>query len=139
MKKSMEDKALRRNSRQKQRLMELLAGTDSHPTADWLYERMKPDFPNLSLGTVYRNLRVLSEQGLIRELRNGSSFSRFDARTDEHHHLHCRVCGRIQDVMFPVDSYLDQKAADLKGFKVESHQLSFVGLCAWCQSEQVAK
>src|SRR5258708_1361330 len=93
----IEDGIPRRKSRQKQRLMELLRATDSHPTADWLYERMRSDFPNLSLGTVYRNLRIMCESGLIRELKNGSSFSRYDARTEEHYHLVCRACGSIQD------------------------------------------
>jgi len=127
-----EDK-MRRNSRQKQRLMELLMATDIHPTADWLYERMRPDFPNLSLGTVYRNLRILSDSGRIRELRNGNSFSRFDARTDEHHHLVCRICGRIEDAPMRVDAALTPAAKHLNGFKIESHRLDFIGLCAECQ------
>ena len=134
MKNSLEE-IMRRNSRQKQRLMEILRGTDIHPTADWIYEQMKPEFPHLSLGTVYRNLKILGEDGQIRELRNGNSFSRFDARTDEHYHLVCRICGKIEDASIPVSSELERQADNLNGFKIETHRLDFIGLCAECQPE----
>jgi len=135
----VEDRVQRRNSRQKQRLIELLCSTDSHPTADWLYEKLRSEFPNLSLGTVYRNLRIMSDAGLIRELKNSSSFSRFDARTDQHYHLICKACGNIEDAPLTVDARLNQRADDLNGFKIESHQIDFIGICAECRSDRIER
>ena len=79
----------------------------------------------------------MSDAGQIRELRNGSSFSRFDARIDEHYHLVCKVCGAIEDAPLAVDAELNERARDLKGFKVESHQIDFIGVCAGCRSAGV--
>lgn len=77
----------------------------------------------------------MTDAGQIRELRNGSSFSRFDARTDQHYHLVCKMCGAIADAPLAVDAALNGRAQDLNGFKVESHQIDFIGICAGCRSE----
>ena len=124
-------KALRK-TRQRQRILEILRGTKSHPTADWIYSQVKPEFPKLSLGTVYRNLKLLREQGEIIELDFGSTFSRFDGRTDNHYHFICRKCGKVFDVDMPVEDNLDKKAAKCTRFKVEDHRLIFYGPCKHC-------
>ena len=87
-----------RNTKQRKHMLELLQGTKSHPNALWLYERMKPQFPNLSLSTVYRNLGILQDQGLLQRLSVGSAFDRYDATTDMHTHFYCKKCERIYDI-----------------------------------------
>lgn len=123
-----------RYSRQRQRLLELLQSTDTHPTAGWLYDMMKPDFPNLSLGTVYRNLAVLIEQGMVKKIDAGSTFDRFEAKTTPHYHLICRKCGTIIDFenkLFPEIETVISKAAD---FTVEGHRIDFFGTCGACRA-----
>ena len=87
-----------RQSKQRNRILELLRSTDRHPTADWLYQQLKNEFPYLSLGTVYRNLGTLIEQGLVKKIHFGSTFDRFEAKTQPHYHLICESCGNIIDV-----------------------------------------
>ena len=84
-----------RRSKQRDRLLELLQSTETHPTADWLYDRLKREFPRLSLGTVYRNLSILLEQGLIHKIHFGSTHDRFEARVMPHYHLICEDCHKI--------------------------------------------
>ncbi len=124
-------KALRK-TRQRQRILEVLRGTKSHPTADWIYSQVKSEFPKLSLGTVYRNLKLLREQDEIIELDFGSTFSRFDGRTDNHYHFFCRKCGKVSDVDMPLESKLNKKAAKATRFNVEDHRLIFYGTCKDC-------
>lgn len=122
----------RRHTRQRQRIYELLARSHTHPTADSIYQRLKPEFPRLSLGTVYRNLRVLCEEGSVKELRAGGTLSRFEGRTEAHPHVVCRVCGAIEDCDIAIDAELETRAARATSFHVEQHQLSFIGLCPQC-------
>ncbi|MBN2354706.1 transcriptional repressor [candidate division KSB1 bacterium] len=126
-----------RHSVQRDRILELLRSTDRHPTADWLYDKLKSDFPRLSLGTIYRNLAILHEQGLIRKISFGSAFDRFEARVDHHYHLVCEECGRIMDLAIPFDEELNKKANASAGtFQVRHHRLEFYGLCENCRSQK---
>jgi Fur family transcriptional regulator, peroxide stress response regulator len=79
-----------RSNRQRERLLAILRSTESHPTAAWLYDRLKEEFPSLSLGTVYRNLAILIEQRLAKKIDEGSTFDRFEAKTTLHYHLICK-------------------------------------------------
>lgn len=123
-----------RYSRQRERLLYLLQSTDTHPTAGWLYDMLKPEFPNLSLGTVYRNLSVLIEQELVKKIDSGSTFDRYEAKTTPHYHLICHECGTIIDFeeqLFPEIDALVSKAAD---FAVEGHRIDFFGTCSACRT-----
>lgn len=133
------DKTVYRKSRQRERILELLKNTDSHPTADWLYAKLKKEFPNLSLGTVYRNLSVLSGQGVVKKLQFGSTFDRFEARIDQHSHLVCDECGKIVDFMFPINNKLLTDAAKFTDFDIKSHKIEFYGLCSGCRNKSVNK
>ena len=73
-----------RKSKQRQKILGLLKATKSHPTASWIYEKLKHEFPSLSLGNVYRNLSILVEQGCIQELKFGSTFDRYDGNVNPH-------------------------------------------------------
>jgi len=123
-----------KRSRQRERIFAVLKSTKSHPTAAWVYDQVKPDFPDLSLGTVYRNLNILREQGLIQVLQSGSNFDRFDALTSPHYHFVCLNCGRVEDLDLPVEQELEQRVAARTGHLISGHQLCFYGLCPDCAS-----
>jgi Fur family transcriptional regulator, peroxide stress response regulator len=122
-----------RKTKQKAAIVEVLRGTTSHPTADWVYNEVRKEIPNISLGTVYRNLRLLCESGEILELVLCGSLSRFDARSDNHYHFRCEKCGQVFDVDETVNSEMDKIAARRTGFRITYHRLEFYGLCLECQ------
>lgn len=121
-----------KRSRQRERILSALMETDSHPTADWIYARLKPEFPDLSLGTVYRNLNILVEMGLITRIDNGSSFDRYDARREPHHHFVCEQCGSILDLALPVDAGLEDRISRQTGLTIKRHKIDFFGICTQC-------
>ncbi|RXK88570.1 transcriptional repressor [Chlorobaculum sp. 24CR] len=124
-----------RHSRQRERLLAILRSTESHPTAAWLYDRLKAEFPSLSLGTVYRNLAILIEQGLVRKIDAGSTFDRFEAKTKPHYHLICNKCGKIidfEECFFPEINDTIGTSAD---FDIESHRIDFFGICSDCRTK----
>lgn len=124
-----------RLSKQRSAMLDLLRSTASHPTALWLYERLKPDFPNLSLGTVYRNLSVLEKQGSVLVLRGSEGSSHFDADTSLHYHVLCERCGRIDDAGFSPSADLAAQAQDATGYRITAHRVDFYGVCPSCQKE----
>ena len=121
-----------RKTKQKEAILEVLRGTNSHPTADWIYSEVRKDIPNISLGTVYRNLRLLCESGEISELDLCGTLARFDARRDNHYHFRCEKCGLVFDVDLPVDAEIDSRAAQKTGFEILYHRLEFRGICGSC-------
>lgn len=122
-----------RETAQRQKILSVLCSTKSHPTADWIYERVKKEFPKLSLGTVYRNLKILKEQGRIQELPFGDTFDRFDGNSSQHPHFVCKVCGSVYDI--EMDSPLNPaKLAEKKsGFKIDNFSITFYGRCKKCK------
>jgi len=123
-----------RKSKQKEAILRVVKGTDSHPTADWVYEQVRREIPNISLGTVYRNLKLLKQEGEILELSLTGTLSRFDGITQNHYHFRCEQCGRIFDLDEPVNKTLDNRIAQKTDFVVTNHRLEFCGLCKDCQS-----
>jgi len=122
-----------RKTKQKEAILGVLRGTNSHPTADWVYNEVRKQIPNISLGTVYRNLRLLCQSGEISELDLCDSLSRFDARQDAHYHFRCEKCGRVFDIDEPVKNDINGRVARKTGFRVIYHNLEFRGLCRECQ------
>lgn len=122
-----------RQSRQRERILQVLRQTDAHPSVDWLYERLKKEFPKLSLGTVYRNLSVLIDQGLVRKIHFGSTFDRFEANPARHYHLICDRCGRIEDIEIPIYDDINRKAEARTDFKIDRHMIEFYGICSECR------
>ncbi len=123
-----------RMTRQKRIIFEILKNTKSHPTADWIYEQARKEIPDISLGTVYRNLNLLKESGQILELNYGSSYSRFDGNPENHYHFQCVECGRVYDVDLPGEcTKLLQQNAVLDGHVVDTHRLEFYGKCRECK------
>lgn len=119
-------------TRQRQIILEVLRGTGVHPTADVIYEQVRKIMPQISLGTVYRNLRLLTENGEIQELSYGCSHSRFDGNPSDHYHFVCRECHAVADVDLPVMNKINTLAAEAVNGRVDSHRLEIYGLCAGC-------
>src|SRR6056297_941756 len=98
-----------RKSKQREKILEVLKNTNCHPTADWVYDQVKKEFPNLSLGTVYRNLKILRQQGKIKKIEHGSTYDRFDVVTNEHYHFICEKCGQIIDFKLEINKEMIDK------------------------------
>ena len=125
-----------RKSIQRDAILQVIKNTGSHPGADWVYDKVRKEIPNISLGTVYRNLRLLSQAGEIRELDIPGSASRFDGSTSKHHHLICEKCGRVFDLDEDVDLKMETRIFEKTGFKVKRRYLKFIGLCSECQKQE---
>ena len=118
---------------QRQVILEELQKTSRHPTADEIYERVRKRVPRISLGTVYRNLDILTSQGLIQRLETGGTQKRFDGSPDPHYHVRCIQCGAIEDVEVHVLPPLQKILPDAKGYEIEGLRLEFTGLCPKCR------
>ena len=116
-------------------ILSVLRSTDTHPNADWIYQEVKQVLPHISLGTVYRNLRILVESGEALELSFGSTSSRFDGNPKNHYHLVCSDCGNVYDLDLPVKLHLNAKVSEDSGHKVLDHRLEFYGTCKICRGE----
>ncbi|SJZ32330.1 Fur family transcriptional regulator [Selenihalanaerobacter shriftii] len=127
-----ESKPKRRMTKQRKKILDVLRSTTSHPTADWIYEQVKEEIPNISLGTVYRNLNVLKEMGKIMELNYGSSYSRFDGNPENHYHFTCLKCGRVLDVDEPIHVEINQGIEEKMECDIDYHRMEFFGLCSEC-------
>jgi Fe2+ or Zn2+ uptake regulation protein len=122
-----------RTTRARRVILDTVRGTDAHPTAEWVFRKVRRRLPRVSLGTVYRNLRLLVRAGLLIE-RAGAAGLRFDANTAEHHHFTCVACGRVYDLAEPIDGGLHRRVASRTGFEVFRHRIEFYGRCAGCSS-----
>lgn len=121
-----------RMTRQRAVILEELRKTKSHPTADELYGMVRQRLPRISLGTVYRNLDFLADNGTIRRLEASGSTKRFDGDISAHQHVRCVSCGRIGDVMPPMPEP-SVEGLDVPGFRtVYSARVEFDGLCEEC-------
>jgi Fur family peroxide stress response transcriptional regulator len=120
-------------SRKREAILQTLRSTKSHPTADWVYQQLKPTFPDLSLGTVYRNLSRFKEDGTIVSVGVVDGQERFDADTSPHSHFICLGCGAVLDVGEGfVDPQADKAVSSLNHVQVLSHQVLFHGYCTAC-------
>ena len=124
-----------KRSRQRKRILDVLKGTGSHPTASWIYGKLKGELPELSMGTVYRNLNILKEQGLIRKIDFGSTFDRFDSNTAPHYHFICERCDSIIDLGMQIDEELNRRVERMTNLKTKRHRIEFYGLCDKCSSD----
>lgn len=125
---------------QRHAILEYLISSEMHPTADEIYKALEGDFPNMSVATVYNNLRVFRNTGLVKELTYGDSSSRFDFVTHDHYHIICDHCGKIVDFHHPGLEEVEHLASHVTGFQVNSHRLEVYGTCPECAlSVQKAK
>lgn len=124
----------KRYSRQRELIYQTLMETTEHPTAEMVYQWLKPENPNLSLGTVYRNLNLLANEGRI--TRMAFPVERYDGNTEPHCHFRCDECGAVYDLELPYCRELDEKVNQSSGHRVEGHELLFHGCCARCQASK---
>ena len=120
-------------SRKRQAIYELLLSTKEHPSAEWIYNNLKSDYPDLSLGTVYRNLKLLEKNGTVRSVAVVDGRERYDALMSPHSHFVCSKCGRVIDVF--LDSLLPTLTEELHidGAKeINSFTLLYYGICDQC-------
>ena len=128
-----------RYSKKREAILSALRGTKSHPSAEWVYQTLKPTHPDLSLGTVYRNLALFRQQGVIQSVGVVNGQERFDADTSLHHHFVCERCGSVLDLDFrqeQEDSW-DQAVSEQYGFKTLRHELIFYDICKTCQNKSM--
>lgn len=121
-----------RMTKQRRAILEVLQGTRNHPSADWVFQRVRRRLPNISLATVYRNLHQLAAAGLLQELPVGEHVSRFDADTSLHYHVRCLRCGRIDDLEVAADEHLEKAARRATDFTILTHHVKFLGYCPRC-------
>ena len=122
-----------KNFRKRAAILECLQQTDLHPSAEWIFTQLKPTYPDLSLGTVYRNLTLFRKQGLAASIGTVNGVERFDANTEPHVHFICTGCGSVLDLHgMEVPEALNSAAARESGGRVDSCQLSFAGMCGNC-------
>ena len=122
-----------RNTKQRTVILNKLREVTSHPTADEIFSMTRETLPRISLGTVYRNLELLTRQGEIKCLENGASQMRFDGVPFPHHHVRCTVCGKINNlnVSLQLPDIHDIKA---EGFSLTGVQVVFEGICDKCKA-----
>jgi Fur family peroxide stress response transcriptional regulator len=114
-------------------IYQVLAGDDSHPGAEDIYRRIKPELPSLSLGTVYRTLELFEEHGLVSRVHALGDQARFDANLEPHHHLVCVRCRRVIDFQDSRLAALPIGERELHGFRVLTHRIHLLGHCRQCQ------
>lgn len=127
---------VRKHSRKRDAILQCLRNTTCHPTAEWVYNRLKLEIPDLSLGTVYRNLAAFKQDGVIDSVGTVGGLERFDARTDPHCHFICSRCGNVIDVdgIDLPDALLEQTRRAL-GVQVGGYRLNFYGYCQICKTK----
>jgi Fur family peroxide stress response transcriptional regulator len=104
-----------------------------HPTADDIYNRVKIDYPTISLATVYKNLETLAEHNLISKVTYLHDLARYDGETEPHHHLVCVKCRKIVDIHNENFDGLSLSAQEINGFEIKNYRVQFDGICQDCQ------
>ena len=120
---------------QRRVLLKALQETRSHPTAEDLLGMVRGDLPKVSLGTVYRNLDVLTRDGVVRKLESAQGHARFDADLRPHQHVRCEACGAVDDVFGVKPERIGLPQRSEHGFAIRELKIEFIGLCADCQQE----
>jgi Fur family peroxide stress response transcriptional regulator len=120
---------------QRHAVLEYLIEAEIHPTADDIYKALEGKFPNMSVATVYNNLRVFKDIGLVKELTYGDASSRFDYNTTKHYHVICESCGKIVDFHYPSLDEVEALAETVTGFEVSHHRLEIYGTCPDCKEK----
>ncbi len=129
-------KSTSKHFRKRDAILTCLQQTTAHPCAEWVYAQLKPEIPDLSLGTVYRNLALFKEQGLVMSLGAVQGVERFDGNTAPHVHFICTDCGKVQDLFdIAVPEALCEQAAQSSGGAVSGCHLAFTGACQECRSK----
>lgn len=122
----------KRMTSQRRLIMDFLQRTKSHPSAKEIYGEIREILPNISFGTVYRNLNLLESEGAIQELKFTDN-GRFDDNPEPHYHFQCRMCGKVDDMDLPPFEDVLKNAQAVTDSVIESHQIQFGGICYQCK------
>ncbi len=118
---------------QRQIILEELAKLKTNPTATDVYDVVRKRLPRIGLGTVYRNLELMADNGMILKIEVGGTQKRFDAITKPHYHTRCSRCGKVEDMDVPVNDDLVKAAAKNCLYQIMGHRVEFTGVCPDCQ------
>ena len=125
----------KRYSKKREAMLQLVRSTDTHPNADWVFRTLRETYPDISLGTIYRNLTLFQEEGALMRVGVVNGQERFDAITTPHPHFICQQCGTVRDLHdLPLDASLSQDVMNRYQFSVTHLELTFHGLCTQCLS-----
>ena len=124
----------KRMTKQRRIIKEILCNTTSHPTAEAIHEEAKKYLPDIGLGTVYRNLQVLVEEGSVIELNCDKRFSRYDGNVAPHAHFYCEKCNNVYDIDLEIKSEITKIAAQKTGGLINNYRLEFYGICQKCRN-----
>jgi len=123
---------------QRQIILEELGKVTSHPTANEVYDMVRKRLPRIGLGTVYRNLELMAESGIILKLEVGGTQKRFDATVENHYHVRCSSCGKVDDIEIPVQDQINAMAAEATDYEILGHHIEFSGVCKDCSEKKAA-
>ena len=125
-------------SRQREAIKTCLMGRKDHPTADMVYMSIKQEYPNISLGTVYRNLQLLTDLGQTQKIKVGDGIDHYDGDVSPHYHFYCTKCHSVLDLeMDRVDMINDIASRNFDG-QIQGHILCFTGLCGECAKAELS-
>lgn len=123
----------RKHSRKRDAILSVIRSTDRHPSAEWVYDQVRREYPDISLATVYRNLAEFKRDGLVRTVCHIDGHDRFDGDVSEHSHFICTLCGSVidivDDISFPLDDISERTGLDIKRLET-----SFYGICPDCKN-----
>lgn len=122
-------------SRQRESIKNFLMTRTDHPTADVVYSHLREIYPNISLGTVYRNLSLLADIGEIQKIYTGDGSDHFDGQVVPHYHVVCTECHRVMDLDMDYLSDIEEKADRHFDGKIQGHMTNFYGICSDCLEE----
>ena len=125
-----------KHSKQRDAIKAFLISRADHPTADVVYEHIKKEFSNISLGTVYRNLNLLVETHEAIKISSKTGADRFDARVVPHYHFVCTRCGSVKDVLMSPIKNVEQEAAPFTEGVITGHEITFLGVCNICSKNE---
>ena len=127
----------RKHSKKRDAILQCICSTKTHPSAEWVYQQLKPEIPDLSLGTVYRNIAMFKADGTIQSIGTVQGLERYDGNTDPHTHFICTHCGRVIDLdRVELPEQILKEAANCTGGSIGSYQLQFFGSCAACMKKK---
>ena len=128
-----------RMTRQRKIILDELKKSKNHPSADQLWERVRKRLPRISLGTVYRNLEKLADEGMILRLELPNQPRRYDANTNDHYHIFCVECARTEDLAYHPSVDLTRIFSRKTGYKILGYKIHILGICPECQKKKIKK
>ena len=127
---------IRRKSVQRERIFEVIKNSQNHPTAIDIYDDLRKENPSISLGNVYRNIKILVEERRIISRKFGDNIEHYDSIVKFHYHFICENCQEISDFNFPVQNKITRQAQGKTGHNITGHTINFYGLCEKCKKNK---